>query len=72
MILDSILFKPCYFGSGQIEINQELKDYTKNIKVNKRFTNLDLDFEYNIDIDKIIKEQNLDLEYELIPEIKWQ
>ena len=55
LILDSIFFKPCYFKSGEVEIDNELLEYTNNIKVNKRFTNLELNFSYNLDVDSSIR-----------------
>lgn len=79
LILDSVLFKPCYFKSGSVEINKDLIEYTNNINVNKKFTNKkinidhDLDMDHGLEIDNIIQsflsENNLNHKYEKIPEI---
>ena len=75
LIMDSIIFKnlPLYFN--EIEIDNSLIEYIEenNQNTNHRFTNKNIDFDYNINVDNIIKlfldKNKLDKKYIKLSEI---
>ena len=71
LILDSIFYKPCYYSYGTEKANQYLLNYGKNVKVEKKFTNISLNYDVDIShiIDKFLTENNLNLNYEYVQEI---